>query len=69
MFAGLRTFTPDGNFLLGADPRLEGFFWCAGLGGNGMTLSPAIGRIVAEAVRGQAPPSAHAAERFLAGAP
>jgi D-arginine dehydrogenase len=62
--AGLRTFTPDGNMVLGEDPRLEGFFWCAGLGGNGMTLSPALGRIVAEAVIGLAPPAAHAARRF-----
>jgi glycine/D-amino acid oxidase-like deaminating enzyme len=65
-FAGLRTFAPDGNFILGRDPRLPGFFWCAGLGGNGMTLSPAIGRIVAESVLGQEPPAAHAAARFAA---
>jgi glycine/D-amino acid oxidase-like deaminating enzyme len=63
-FAGLRTFTPDGNMLLGADPRLRGFFWCAGLGGNGMTLCPALGRIVAEAVLGQAPAAEHAPARF-----
>jgi glycine/D-amino acid oxidase-like deaminating enzyme len=63
-FAGLRTFTPDGNLLLGEDPRLRGFHWCAGLGGNGMTLSPAIGRIAAEAVLGTPPPPAHAAARF-----
>src|SRR5262249_19950399 len=65
-FAGLRTFASDGNFVLGADPKLRGFFWCAGLGGNGMTLSPALGRIVAESVLGQAPPAAHAAERYAA---
>jgi D-arginine dehydrogenase len=67
VLAGLRTFAPDGNMVLGADPHTQGFFWCAGLGGNGMTLSPALGRIVAEAVLGQAsPPPAHAAERFAA---
>lgn len=65
--AGLRTFAPDGNMILGEDPRLRGFFWCAGLGGNGMTLSPALGRIVAEAILGEAaPPAAHAARRFAA---
>jgi D-arginine dehydrogenase len=65
-FAGLRTFVPDGNFVLGADPRVRGFFWCAGLGGNGMTLSAALGRIVAESVLGEAPPAAHAVERYAA---
>jgi glycine/D-amino acid oxidase-like deaminating enzyme len=64
--AGLRTFTPDGNMALGEDPQLRGFFWCAGLGGNGMTLSPALGRIVAESVLGVRPPAAHAAARFAA---
>jgi D-arginine dehydrogenase len=63
--AGLRTFAPDGNMVLGEDPRLRGFFWCAGLGGNGMTLSPALGRIVAEAILGDSmPPTAHAVRRF-----
>lgn len=67
VMAGLRTFTPDGNIVLGQDPQLSGFFWCAGLGGNGMTLSPALGRIVAECVLGLAPPpAAHAAARFAA---
>lgn len=64
VIAGLRTFAPDGNMVLGEDPRLKGFFWCAGFGGNGMTLSPALGRIVAESVLGQAPPALHAARRF-----
>ena len=64
VIAGLRTFAPDGNMVLGEDPCLAGFFWCAGFGGNGMTLSPALGRIVAESVLGEAPPAAHAARRF-----
>jgi D-arginine dehydrogenase len=62
--AGLRTFTPDGNMALGEDPQLRGFFWCAGLGGNGMTLSPALGRIVALSVLGDKPPAAHDVARF-----
>jgi D-arginine dehydrogenase len=65
--AGLRTFAPDGNFVLGEDPRLPGFFWCSGLGGNGMTLSPALGRIVADCVVDRAaPPAAHDVRRFAA---
>jgi D-arginine dehydrogenase len=67
VMAGLRTFAPDGNIVLGEDPKVSGFFWCAGLGGNGMTLSPALGRIVAESVVGASlPPAAHAAARFAA---
>jgi glycine/D-amino acid oxidase-like deaminating enzyme len=67
VIAGLRTFAPDGNMVLGEDPCLEGFFWCAGFGGNGMTLSPALGRIVAQSVLGEPPPAAHAAQRFADG--
>ena len=69
VIAGLRTFSPDGNMVLGEDPGLQGFFWCAGFGGNGMTLSPALGRIVAESVFGQPPPAAHAARRFMPSSP
>jgi D-arginine dehydrogenase len=65
-WAGLRTFAPDGNPVLGPDPSLAGFHWCAALGGNGMTLSPALGRITAEAVLGEAPAPAHSARRFAA---
>jgi glycine/D-amino acid oxidase-like deaminating enzyme len=53
-WAGLRTLTPDGGFAIGRDPRIEGFVWCAGLGGHGMTVSHAVGRIAAEAVCGGA---------------
>jgi glycine/D-amino acid oxidase-like deaminating enzyme len=65
-WAGLRTLTPDGNFLLGRDPRLEGFVWCAGLGGHGMTTSAAVGRIAAEAVLGKPGPKEHDPGRFVA---
>ena len=34
VIAGLRTFAPDGNMVLGEDPCLRGFFWCAGFGGS-----------------------------------
>lgn len=39
---GLRTLTPDGRFVVGWDPRLEGFFWVAGLWGYGVTTSAAV---------------------------
>jgi D-arginine dehydrogenase len=63
-WACLRTLAPDGHFLLGRDPGLEGLFWCAGLGGHGMTVCAAAGRIAAEAVLGHPVPSAHAADLF-----
>lgn len=44
-WAGLRTFAPDGNPVVGYDPRTAGFFWLAGQGGYGIETSPAIARI------------------------
>jgi D-arginine dehydrogenase len=49
-WAGLRTFAPDRRFRLGSDAELPGLFWAAALGGHGVTCSPAVGRVVAEAV-------------------
>lgn len=47
-WAGLRTFTPDRMFVIGWDPRVEGFYWAAGLGGHGVTTSPAVGALAAK---------------------
>ena len=44
-WAGLRTFTDDNRFVIGWDPRVEGFFWVAGLGGHGVTTSAAVGSL------------------------
>ena len=46
-WAGLRTFAPDRMFTIGWDPQVEGFYWVAGLGGHGVTTSPAVGRLAA----------------------
>ncbi|HWH79054.1 MAG TPA: FAD-binding oxidoreductase, partial [Candidatus Binatus sp.] len=46
-WAGLRTLTPDGRFVIGWDPQVENFFWVAGLGGHGMTTSAAVGELAA----------------------
>lgn len=51
-WAGLRTLSGDGKFVIGWDPRLEGFFWVAGLGGHGVTTSAAVGALAARLVRG-----------------
>jgi D-arginine dehydrogenase len=66
-WAGLRVLAPDGNFVLGRDREVEGFVWCAGLGGHGMTTSPAVGRVAAEAVLGRPAPPEHAPGRFASG--
>ena len=49
-WAGQRTFAPDGRFVIGWDPRVRGLFHVAGLGGHGITASPAVGRRAAEGI-------------------
>lgn len=41
-WAGLRTFAPDGDPVLGFDPANEGFFWLAGQGGYGIKTAVAM---------------------------
>ena len=54
-WAGLRTLTPDGRFVIGWDPLIENFFWVAGLGGHGVTTSPAYGKLAAQILAGDSP--------------
>lgn len=49
-WAGLRTFAPDGRFVVGWDPQVTGFFWVAGLGGHGVTTSAAVGALAADVI-------------------
>ncbi len=49
-WAGLRTITRDGRFVIGWDPIIKGFFWVAGLGGHGVTTSAAVGALAAELI-------------------
>lgn len=67
-WAGLRTLTPDGRFVVGWDPNVEGFFWVAGLGGHGVTCSASVGALAARVLAGEANGSAAAFEpgRFAA---
>ena len=44
-WAGLRTFAEDRNPVVGFDPRCEGFFWLAGLGGFGIATAPALAQL------------------------
>lgn len=47
-WAGMRTFAPDDRFVIGRDPRLEGLYWVAGLGGHGITCAPVVGALAAD---------------------
>jgi len=53
-WACLRTFARDERFVIGRDPDVQGLTWVAALGGHGMTTSPAVGRLGAAAVLGEA---------------
>jgi len=54
-WAELRTFSPDGGFVVGRDPKLHNFLWVAGLGGHGMTTSAAVGELASALVTGTDP--------------
>lgn len=54
-WAGLRTFAPDRNFVIGFDPTHEGFFWCVGQGGYGIQTAPAAGKLIADLIAGRDP--------------
>lgn len=43
-WAGLRTFAPDDEPLIGFDPELPDFLWAAAFGGYGVQAAPAVGR-------------------------
>ena len=60
-WAGLRTFAPDGNVVVGADPRLAGFFWFAGQGGYGFQSAPAMADLICQLVRKEAVPRSQTA--------
>jgi len=49
-WSGMRTFASDEMFTIGADPRVEGLHWVAGLGGHGITCAPVAGRIAADCI-------------------
>lgn len=49
-FAGLRPYTPDGLPILGESNQVPGFVMAAGHEGDGITLSPLTGEIIAQLV-------------------
>ena len=52
-WAGLRTFSPDRNLVLGPATDDPAFFWVAGQGGYGFQTAPAASRHVADLVAGR----------------
>jgi D-arginine dehydrogenase len=54
-WAGLRTFAPDRLPVIGPYHEDPTFHWYAGLGGFGIMTSPALGRVVADAVLQRTP--------------
>jgi D-arginine dehydrogenase len=55
-WAGLRTFAPDGEMVIGADPRCSDFVWVAGQGGWGIQSAHGAGMLAASLVLGEALP-------------
>lgn len=54
-WAGLRSFAPDRRPVYGFDPRVPGFFWCAGQGGFGIQTAPAAATLAAALLGGGNP--------------
>lgn len=55
-WAGLRTFSPDGDLVIGPDAGDPTFVWCGGQGGYGIETSPAAGIATAALASGRALP-------------
>lgn len=47
---GLPTTTPDGQYIVGPVPNLEGFYVVGGCNAGGLSVSPAIGRALADLI-------------------
>lgn len=57
-WAGLRSFVPDGEPVVGAWPAHPGFVFLAGQGGYGIQLAPALAVLAADVTLGTSPPPA-----------
>ena len=54
-WAGLRTFAPDRQLVLGRAADAPSFIWCAGQGGYGFQTAPAASQLVADIVGNRMP--------------
>lgn len=57
VWAGLRTFAPDGGPVVGGWPEHPGFAFYAGQGGYGIQMAPALAEFAASVLLGQSPPA------------
>lgn len=64
-WAGLRSFAPDRNLVIGPDPAEPRFLWMAGQGGYGFQTAPAASRLLADLAGGRAPEIGTATARAL----
>jgi len=55
-WAGLRTFSPDGEMVIGFDPTAPGFFWLAGQGGYGIQSAAGAAMLAESLIVGAALP-------------
>lgn len=58
VWAGLRSFVPDGEFVGGFDSAVPGLFWAAAQGGYGIQSAPAAGQLYDALLRGEGVPAA-----------
>ena len=63
-WAGLRTFSDDGQPIYGFDPTLPGFYWCAGQGGTGFQTAAGGAAWCAAEILSTAQPEAVMAQPF-----
>ncbi|MDE2398761.1 MAG: FAD-binding oxidoreductase, partial [Burkholderiales bacterium] len=61
-WAGLRTFAPDGELVIGFDPAAPRFFWLAGQGGYGIQSAAGAAQLAAALIEGAPLPEALARE-------
>lgn len=54
-WAGLRTFSPDGNLVIGPAPDDPSYLWFAAQGGYGFQTAPAASQLLADLASGRAP--------------
>ena len=57
VWAGLRSFAPDGEFVIGWDGAAEGFFWLAGQGGYGIQTAAGASALAAALLLGRPVPA------------
>lgn len=58
VWAGLRSFVPDGDLVVGFDPKQAGFFWLAAQGGYGIQSAAGVSAMAAALLLGRPLPDA-----------